>query len=142
VSQAMMIAKFGAVVLRFVEIIGWRSVERLAVQRRARRTNGSLMLLQFLCGDCAATACSTATSLPARMQPHLCNCQACIFVLHLDARTILGHLNRAAGLIIGNVLETEHHHPPVLQTQVPIRRWLKRIVAVSGPGFWISESFE
>ena len=28
------------------------SVERLAVQRRARRTSGSLMLLQFLCGDC------------------------------------------------------------------------------------------
>ena len=28
------------------------SVERFAVQRRGRRTSGSLMLLQFLCGDC------------------------------------------------------------------------------------------
>ncbi len=28
------------------------SVERLAVQRRGRRTSGSLMLLQFPCGDC------------------------------------------------------------------------------------------
>jgi hypothetical protein len=27
-------------------------VERFAVQRRGRRTSGSLMLLQFLCGDC------------------------------------------------------------------------------------------
>ena len=27
-------------------------VERLAVQRRGRRTSGSLMLLQFPCGDC------------------------------------------------------------------------------------------
>jgi hypothetical protein len=26
--------------------------QRLAVQRRGRRTNGSLMLLQFPCGDC------------------------------------------------------------------------------------------
>ena len=28
------------------------TVERLAVQRRGRRTSGSLMLLQFPCGDC------------------------------------------------------------------------------------------
>jgi hypothetical protein len=36
VSQAMMTAKFGVVVLRFVEVIGWRSVERFAVQRWAK----------------------------------------------------------------------------------------------------------
>ena len=28
------------------------SVQRFAVQRRGRRASGSLMLLQFLCGDC------------------------------------------------------------------------------------------
>jgi hypothetical protein len=31
-----------------------QSAERLAVQRRGRRTSGSLMLLQFLCGDCVS----------------------------------------------------------------------------------------
>src|SRR5450631_2668725 len=42
----------GAIIFPFAFTQIPAPVERLAVQRRGRRTSGSLMLLQFPCGDC------------------------------------------------------------------------------------------